>query len=139
MSIGSRKLPLMVVFGAVIAILLVAVANMAALTSVRGARRRAEFSIRAALGAGRRHIVRLILAESAVLAVAGGVAGLLVADGILSAIVPLIPDTLPRADDALGSTGVSSSSSPSRSPGSRLCSLASCRRERRAEKIRTVR
>jgi putative ABC transport system permease protein len=97
--LGSKKLPLIVVFGAVIAILLIAVANVAALTSVRGAQRRAEFSIRASLGAGRGHIVRLIMAESAVLAVAGGTAGVLIAYVILAAVVPLIPEGLPRADD----------------------------------------
>ncbi len=97
--LGSRKLPLVVIFGAVVAILLIAVANVAALTSVRGAQRRAELSIRASLGAGRRHIVRLIVAESAVLAVAGGAAGLLVAYVTLGAVVPLIPEGLPRTED----------------------------------------
>ncbi|HUF10402.1 MAG TPA: ABC transporter permease [Rhodothermales bacterium] len=74
--LGSRKLPLVVIFGAVVAILLITVANVAALTSVRGTQRRAELSIRASLGAGRAHIVRLIMAESAVLGAAGGGAGL---------------------------------------------------------------
>jgi putative ABC transport system permease protein len=97
--LGNKKLPLGVVFGAVIAILLVAVANVGALTSVRGAQRRAEFSIRAALGAGRKQIIRLIMVESAVLAVVGGAAGLLVAYMILGAVVPLIPEGLPRTSD----------------------------------------
>jgi predicted permease len=96
--LGNRTLPLVVISGAVIAILLIAVANVAALTSVRGAQRRAELSIRASLGAGRGHIVRLIMAESAVLAVAGGAAGLLVAYATLRAVVPLIPEGLPRAE-----------------------------------------
>ena len=96
--LGGGKLPLVVIFAAVIAILLIAVANVAALTSVRGTQRRAELSIRASLGAGRGHIVRLIMAESAVLAVAGGAAGLLVAYVTLRAVVPLIPEGLPRAE-----------------------------------------
>jgi putative ABC transport system permease protein len=96
--LGNTKLPLMVLCGAVIAILLIAVANIAALISVRGAQRRAEFSVRASLGAGRGQIVRLIMAESAVLAAAGGMAGLLVAYTILGAVVPLIPQGLVRAD-----------------------------------------
>jgi predicted permease len=94
--LGSRTLPLVVIFGAVMAILLIAAANVAALTSVRGTQRRAELSIRASLGAGRGHIVRLIMAESAVIALAGGAAGLLVAHATLRAIVPLIPEGLPR-------------------------------------------
>jgi putative ABC transport system permease protein len=96
--LGSRKLPLVVIFGAAVAILLIAVANVAGLTSVRGTQRRAELSIRASLGAGRGHIVRLIMAESAVLAAAGGAAGLLVAYVTLRAVVPLIPEGLPRVE-----------------------------------------
>lgn len=97
--LGSRKLPLVVIFGAVAAILLIAVANVAGLTSVRGAQRRTEFSIRASLGAGRVHIVRLMMVESAMLAAAGGAAGLLVAYVVLGSVVPLIPEGLPRADE----------------------------------------
>ncbi len=96
--LGSRTLPILVIFGAVIAILLIAIANVAALTSVRGAQRHAELSIRTSLGAGRGHIVRLIMAESAVLAAAGGAAGLFVAYATLRAVVPLIPEGLPRAE-----------------------------------------
>jgi putative ABC transport system permease protein len=97
--LGSRKLPLVVVFGAVLAILVIAVANVAGLSSVRGAQRRAEFSIRASLGAGRLHIVRLILVESAVLAAAGGAAGIFVGYVVLGSVVPLIPEGLPRVSD----------------------------------------
>ena len=96
--LGSRKLPLFVIFGAVVAILLIAVTNVAALTSVRGAQRRTELSTRVALGAARGHIVRLIMAESAVLAAAGGAAGLLVAYVTLRAVMPFIPAELPRVE-----------------------------------------
>jgi predicted permease len=96
--LGSRKRPLLVIFGAVVAILLIAVTNVAALTSVRGAQRRTELSIRAALGAGRGHIVRLIMTESAVIAAAGGAAGLVVAYFTLRAVMPLIPEGLPRVE-----------------------------------------
>ncbi len=98
--LGNQALPLLVIFGAVVAILLIAVANVAALASVRGAQRRAELSVRASLGAGRRHVVRLIMAESAVLAAAGGAAGLVIAHMTLRAVVPLIPAGLPRAEYA---------------------------------------
>jgi putative ABC transport system permease protein len=97
--LGNKKFPLIVVFGAVVAILFIVVANVAALTSVRGAQRRAELSIRASLGATRRHIARLIMTESALLAVAGGMAGILMAYVTLGAVVPLIPAGLPRADE----------------------------------------
>jgi predicted permease len=96
--VGSQRLPLLVIFGAVVAILLIAVTNVAALTSVRGAQRRAELSIRASLGAGRAHIVRLMMAESAVLAAAGGAAGLVVAFLTLRTVVPLIPEGLPGTE-----------------------------------------
>ena len=96
--LGNRKLPLLVIFGAGVAILLIAVTNVAALTSVRGAQRRAELSIRASLGAGRGHVVRLIMAESAVLAAAGGAAGIVVAYLTLRALIPLIPEGLPRVE-----------------------------------------
>lgn len=98
--VGGRTLPLLVIFGAVVAILLIAVTNVAALTSVRGAQRRAELSIRASLGAGRAHIVRLLMAESAVMAAAGGAAGLVAAYVILRAVMPLISATLPRVEYA---------------------------------------
>lgn len=97
--LGSRKRPLLVIFGAVVAVLLVAVTNVAALTSVRSAQRRAELSIRASLGAGPGHIARLIVAESAVMAAAGGAAGLAVAFLTLRAVLPLIPEGLPRVAD----------------------------------------
>ena len=86
------------IFGAVVAILLIAVTNVAALTSVRGAQRRTELSIRASLGAGRGHIVRLIMAESALMAAAGGAAGLVVAYLTLHALMPLMPEGLPRVE-----------------------------------------
>ena len=74
--VGSR---VWMLFGAVILVLLVACANVASMLLARNARRQGEFGVRIALGAARNHIIRLALTESLLLALAGALAGLVVA------------------------------------------------------------
>ena len=88
--------PLWILFGAVALVLLIAGANAANLFLVRAESRQREVAVRAALGANRRRIASAFLAESGLLAAAGGLAGLLLAVGGIRLLVAYGPAELPR-------------------------------------------
>jgi putative ABC transport system permease protein len=90
---------LFILTGAVIVMLLIAIANVSSMLLARAVNREEEFAVRTALGAGRGRLTRQLLAEGFLLAVLGGLAGLAIAAVAMPALVHALPPALPRLSE----------------------------------------
>jgi putative ABC transport system permease protein len=97
-SVAHIKPILIVLFGTVAFVLLIACANVANLLLVRASTREKEIAIRSALGSGRARIARQMLTEALVLALMGAVAGIALSSVGVNVLLTMMPESLPRAD-----------------------------------------
>jgi predicted permease len=97
-TVGNSRRVLLVLMGAVALVLLIGCADVASLILTRSAARQRELAVRSALGATRARLVRQLLTESVVLAVAGSVAGAALGFGLMRMLIVLAGERLPRAE-----------------------------------------
>ena len=99
-QLGYYRPALMVLFGAVGLLLVIGCLNVASLLLTRALSREKEIAVRVAMGASPRQLIAQLLAESAVLSVAGAAAGTLAAMVTLPLLIGLMPVSIPRLEDA---------------------------------------
>src|SRR6202034_3805127 len=108
--VGPVQTLILVLFGAVGFVWLIACANVANLMMARAARRRKEFAVRTALGAGRGRLIAQLLSESLILSSAGGLLGIFIARWGTRLLIAAIParllNTMPFLRDAHADTVV---------------------------------
>jgi putative ABC transport system permease protein len=97
-TLGDARRGLLLLFGAVGFVLLIACANVTSLLLARASTRQREMALRTALGASRTRLVRQVLTETLVLYAAGACAGMLLAGWALGAFLALSPEDIPRLD-----------------------------------------
>jgi predicted permease len=100
--VGTLRPMLFLLMGAVSLILLIACVNLANLLLARNSARQRELAVRAALGAGRKELIRQLLAETLMLSLIGGAVGLALAQIALANLSRMHPEDLPQ----LGSIGI---------------------------------
>jgi putative ABC transport system permease protein len=91
----DAQLTAWILLGSVLAVLLIACANVASLMMARGEGRERELAVRSALGASRARLIRQALTEAALLSIAGAGAGMVLAEGVLRVFVDLAPTGIP--------------------------------------------
>ncbi len=98
-TIADARQLIRILFLAIAVVLLIACANLAGLLLVRAIRRRREFAVRLALGAGSLRLLRQSVLESLILSVSGGALGLVLAAAGLRVGLSYLPETLPRISE----------------------------------------
>ena len=94
--VGDYRTATRLLLGSVAILLLIACVNVASLMTVRASSRTREIAIRSALGAGRGAIIRQLLVESLILALIGGVLGVILGSFALKDLLKLVPDMFPE-------------------------------------------